>query len=241
MWTWGDRADWDLIDLEGWSFDDVYPFFKKSENYTGHASSDRRALKRGHDGPVTLTNFPPNEVRLIGLWVGVHAWNKKNRSVKGELDISVRFSTAYTQATKAAVQTAADVFDIPAEVDNNGGVHESASIVQRNFRGATIDAGMRMGTFMAYLRPAMAKQAEVWDGARGLGERDPREPREAPPLDSRPANHALILFMHRTRWRSPRARRCSRSSSRRTQRAIRAAPPLAPSSSLASGPWGSAI
>lgn len=47
------------------------------------------------------------------------------------------------------------------EVDNNGGVHESASIVQRNFRGATIDTGMRMGTYMAYLRPATAKQAKV--------------------------------------------------------------------------------
>ena len=54
------------------------------------------------------------------------------------------------------MQTAADVFGIVTEVDNNGGIHESSSIVQRNFKGATIDTGVRMGSFMAYLRPAMA-------------------------------------------------------------------------------------
>ena len=59
------------------------------------------------------------------------------------------------------METAADVFGIPQETDNNGGVHESAAVVQRNFKGPTIDAGMRMGTFMAYLRPAMARQPKV--------------------------------------------------------------------------------
>lgn len=59
------------------------------------------------------------------------------------------------------METAADVFNIPTETDNNGGVHESAAVVQRNFKGATIDTGMRMGTFMAYLRPAMARQSKV--------------------------------------------------------------------------------
>ena len=31
------------------------------------------------------------------------------------------------------------------------------SYVQRNFRGQTIDTGVRMGTYMAYLRPALAR------------------------------------------------------------------------------------
>lgn len=71
VWTWGDRADWELIDLEGWSFEDVYPYFLKSENFTGHSSGDHRALSRGHDGPVTLTSFPPNAVgSLVVFWVG---------------------------------------------------------------------------------------------------------------------------------------------------------------------------
>ena len=60
------------------------------------------------------------------------------------------------EATATAVETAASTFDVPTEVDNNGGLHESAAVVQRNFKGATIDTGMRMGTFMAYLRPALA-------------------------------------------------------------------------------------
>jgi len=67
----------------------------------------------------------------------------------------------YDQATEAAVETAASVFGVPTEVDNNGGVHESAAVVQRNFKGRTIDTGMRMGTYMAYLRPAMAKATKV--------------------------------------------------------------------------------
>jgi len=120
VWTWGDRKDWELIDLEGWTFDDVYPYFLKSENYTGGPSSFRHSLSRGHEGPITLSSFVPNE------------------------------------ATATAVETAASTFDVPTEVDNNGGLHESASVVQRNFKGATIDTGMRMGTFMAYLRPALA-------------------------------------------------------------------------------------
>ncbi|GAB5033515.1 choline dehydrogenase [Nannochloropsis oceanica] len=120
VWTWGDRKDWELIDLEGWSFEDVYPYFLKSENYTGGPSSFRHSLSRGHDGPITLTSFVPNA------------------------------------ATTKAVETAASTFDVPVEVDNNGGQHESAAVVQRDFKGATIDTGMRMGTFMAYLRPALA-------------------------------------------------------------------------------------
>lgn len=72
VWTWGDRKDWELIDLEGWTFDDVYPYFLKSENYTGHASSNRKALTRGHEGPVTLTNFSPNEVGLCPSVFCVH-------------------------------------------------------------------------------------------------------------------------------------------------------------------------
>ena len=59
-------------------------------------------------------------------------------------------------ATTTAVETAASTFDVPIEIDNNGGQHESAAVVQRDFKGATIDTGMRMGTFMAYLRPALA-------------------------------------------------------------------------------------
>ena len=60
------------------------------------------------------------------------------------------------EATATAVETAASTFVVPTEIDNNGGLHESAAVVQRNFKGATIDTGMRMGTFMAYLRPALA-------------------------------------------------------------------------------------
>lgn len=106
--------------MEGWSFEDVYPYFLKSENYTGASSAYRHAVARGHAGPITLTSFPANE------------------------------------ATLTAVSTAAETFNVPPEVDNNGGVHESVAVVQRDFQGPTIDTGVRMGAFMAYLRPAMA-------------------------------------------------------------------------------------
>lgn len=143
---------------------------------------------------------------------------------------SIHPTRSRVQATKAAVQTAADVFGIPAEVDNNGGIHESAAIVQRNFKGATIDTGMRMGTFMAYLRPAIAKQPNVSGGVcacvcgdvcihagtcmDGLvttttttttlfdAPNHLNEPTHPPPPQKN---------MCRTSWRWPRAPRCSRS------------------------------
>lgn len=34
------------------------------------------------------------------------------------------------QITSAAVETASDIFGIPAEIDNNAGIHESVAIVQ---------------------------------------------------------------------------------------------------------------
>jgi choline dehydrogenase len=75
------------------------------------------------------------------------------RGYDGPITLS---SFAPNNATKVAVSTAAEVFDLPEELDDNGGQHESAAIVQRNFKGETIDTGFRMGTYMAYLRPALA-------------------------------------------------------------------------------------
>jgi hypothetical protein len=99
---------------------------------------------------------------LVGRSVGWLVIDLTHRFVSDPNSFPVQSSNTHIQATKAAVQTAADVFGIPMEVDNNGGIHESAAIVQRNFKGATIDTGMRMGTFMAYLRPALAKQPKVY-------------------------------------------------------------------------------
>jgi choline dehydrogenase len=79
-----------LIDLEGWTYQEVLPYFRKSETFMGSNVEE----KRGTDGPMIIGSFAPND------------------------------------ATVAAVETAAEVFGVPAVDDNNGGRHESVSITQ---------------------------------------------------------------------------------------------------------------
>jgi len=43
----------------GWTFDDMLPYFNRSETYTGVDSTGLR----GTHGPTTISTFKPNEVR----------------------------------------------------------------------------------------------------------------------------------------------------------------------------------
>ena len=59
----GNRRDfdhWNFLGNDGWSYDEVLPFFKKSENYLGPASQFH-----GTGGPLTIVNHPrPSPVAL---------------------------------------------------------------------------------------------------------------------------------------------------------------------------------
>ncbi|MGW6741820.1 GMC family oxidoreductase [Streptomyces sp. NPDC055025] len=53
----GHRSGYDVWPgegAEGWGFDDLLPFFKRSENAAGRDTADRDAAVRGTDGPLTV-------------------------------------------------------------------------------------------------------------------------------------------------------------------------------------------
>eukprot|EP01083_Nonionella_stella_P197836 726992_1 len=60
MWVRGHREDWDkLFDIEGWKWNDVLPYFMKTE--TLHTYNHKQKMKgRGYDGPIIV-----NDVRNI--------------------------------------------------------------------------------------------------------------------------------------------------------------------------------
>ncbi|MEO6152351.1 MAG: GMC family oxidoreductase N-terminal domain-containing protein [Croceibacterium sp.] len=58
-----DYDEWRQLGLEGWSYDDVLPFFRKSENHWGDADEFH-----AHGGPLSVTKHVPDKVlfpRLI--------------------------------------------------------------------------------------------------------------------------------------------------------------------------------
>jgi len=64
IWDRGSRVDWDhfsdVVGLSGWGYDDMIPFFKKSERYleslAGWPASN--AAERGTDGKIQISNAP---------------------------------------------------------------------------------------------------------------------------------------------------------------------------------------
>ncbi|MCU7729557.1 GMC family oxidoreductase N-terminal domain-containing protein [Actinoplanes sp. KI2] len=66
MYVRGNRRDfdhWNFLGNEGWSYEDVLPYFRRSENYHGASS-----LYRGADGPLDVVPYPaPSEASLAFL------------------------------------------------------------------------------------------------------------------------------------------------------------------------------
>jgi hypothetical protein len=54
------------VKLEGWSFEDVLPYFRRIETYTGNRSHEH---SRGTSGPVVISTFPPNKASAV-----IRAW-----------------------------------------------------------------------------------------------------------------------------------------------------------------------
>ena len=52
-----DFDTWAQMGNQGWSYEDVLPFFKRMESYEG-GGDDRF---RGRDGPLRVTNPPPRD------------------------------------------------------------------------------------------------------------------------------------------------------------------------------------
>jgi len=48
----GDYDEWEALGLEGWGWEDVLPYFKKSENFT---EEEANLMEHGKDGPMVVT------------------------------------------------------------------------------------------------------------------------------------------------------------------------------------------
>jgi choline dehydrogenase len=101
-------ADWDQFGAKGWSFDDLLPYFKRSETAT---HGDPRV--RGVDGPLIVgPACPVNEVLVACLTAAVQTGHPRVRDISGGCEIG--FGPADLTIVDGIRQSAADAYLLPA-------------------------------------------------------------------------------------------------------------------------------
>ena len=82
-----DYDQWRQMGLDGWGFDDVLPYFKKSEHLDGAAEGDPF---HGHGGPLWVEDAPlPNPIDRAFLKAGEQAGHAVNRDFNGPVQEGV--------------------------------------------------------------------------------------------------------------------------------------------------------
>ncbi|MBB5167552.1 GMC family oxidoreductase [Mycobacterium sp. AZCC_0083] len=101
-------ADWDQFGAKGWAFDDLLPYFKRSET----AAHGEPAL-RGADGPLVVAPANPvNEVLAAALVAAVQLGHRRAKDVSGGLETG--FAPADLTIADGKRQSAADAYLLPA-------------------------------------------------------------------------------------------------------------------------------
>lgn len=99
---------WVTAGAEGWGFDDLLPYFKRSENVEG-----RDSALRGVGGPLTVgPAMPGNPVSAAGLDAAVQVGYRRAADVSGGLDEG--FGWADLNIVDGRRQSAADAYLTPA-------------------------------------------------------------------------------------------------------------------------------
>ncbi|KAL9010426.1 MAG: hypothetical protein Q9173_004641 [Seirophora scorigena] len=107
LWTHASRRDiddWGLLGNKGWSWADLFPYYKRSENYIPPPPADVEAEAinfvdptcHGEGGPVQ-TKFPPFYSEFYDAWSPTYA--NLNLSVDGDLRCGLGLGGATTLAT----------------------------------------------------------------------------------------------------------------------------------------------
>lgn len=101
-------ADWDQFGARGWTFDDLLPYFKRSENAI-HGDP----TLRGTDGPLKVAPAKPiNEVLAAALCAAVQVGHSRARDVSGGLETG--FGPSDLTIVNGRRQSAADAYLMPA-------------------------------------------------------------------------------------------------------------------------------
>jgi choline dehydrogenase len=101
-------ADWDRFGARGWSFDDLLPYFKRSES-----AARRDPAIRGTDGPLVVAQAEPvNEVISACLTAAAERGHPCADDVSGGLEIG--FGPADLTIHNGRRQSAADAYLTPA-------------------------------------------------------------------------------------------------------------------------------
>lgn len=134
MYVRGHRNDydqWRQLGNEGWGFDDVLPYFKRSENFSGTGGDP---ASHGHDGELHVASLrSPNPLTAAFIAAGEQLGLRRNDDVNGPTQDGIGL-THVTQRNGARC-SAADAFLRPALRRANLRVETDCQVQRISFEG----------------------------------------------------------------------------------------------------------
>jgi choline dehydrogenase len=105
---WASYAAWENVGAKSWGFDDLLPYFKRSENAVGGDPA-----LRGHDGPMQIAATDPlHPVIAAGLDAAVQCGYRRAKDISGGREVG--FGPAFLNIADGKRVTAADAYLLPS-------------------------------------------------------------------------------------------------------------------------------
>jgi len=154
-------ADWNQFGAKSWTFDDLLPYFKRSET-----ASHGDAGIRGADGPLIVAPASPlNEITIALLTAAIQSGYRRAKDISGGLEIG--FGPSDLTIVNGIRQSAADAYLLPA-LDRPNLYLVTNAVVQRVLVENGQCTGIQYRTSDGELTTALAT-AEVVLAAGGIG------------------------------------------------------------------------
>jgi len=105
---WASYAAWENVGAKSWGFDDLLPYFKRSETAVGGDPA-----LRGHGGPMRITEMDPlHPVIAAGLDAAVQCGYRRAADISGGLELG--FGKTFLNVAGGKRVSAADAYLLPA-------------------------------------------------------------------------------------------------------------------------------
>ena len=105
---WASYADWENVGAKNWGFDDLLPYFQRSETAVGGDPA-----LRGHDGPMRIAATDPlHPVIAAGLIAAVQCGYRRAKDISGGREVG--FGPAFLNIADGKRVTAADAYLLPS-------------------------------------------------------------------------------------------------------------------------------